>query len=71
MNQTGTGNRNRRNRFPRNRTRNRNRRNRFPGTETETVLCAKLYWINTQNPLFRGTARTENRNRSNRSIPKP
>ena len=35
-NRTGTGNRNRRNRFPRNRKRNRNRRNRFPGTETGT-----------------------------------
>ena len=32
-NQTGTGNRNRRNRFCRNRTRNRNRRNRFPKPE--------------------------------------
>ena len=35
---------------------NRNRRNRSRGTE---------------NPLLRGTAGTENRNRSNRSIPKP
>ena len=33
----------------------------FPGTETETH----------KNPLPRGTAGTENRNRSNRSIPKP
>ena len=50
-NRTGTGNRNRRNRFPRNRTRNRNRRNRFPGTETRTgtVLSVKLY-CNTQKP---------------------
>ena len=43
-NRTGTGNRNRRNRFCRNRTRHRNRLNRFPGTETGTgtVLSVKL-----------------------------
>ena len=44
-NQTGTGNRNRRNRFRGNQTWNRNRHNRFPGTETGTGtdLSVKLY----------------------------
>ena len=58
----------------------------FPGTERGTgsagtvfqepkpelepssvVNCTETH----KNPLLRGTARTENRNRSNRSIPKP
>ena len=43
----------------------------FPGTETGTVLS----WLTAENAekpfLQRGTARTENRNRSNRSTPKP
>ena len=53
-NRTGTGLRNRRNRFPRNRTRHRNRRNRFPRTETGTgtVLSVKLCW-NTEKPYSR------------------
>ena len=70
-NRTGTGNRNRRNRFSRNRKRN--RRNRFPGTETGTgTVPFLLNCTETQkNPFCRGTAGTENRNRLNRSIPKP
>ena len=65
--------RNRRNRFPTNRARNRNRWNRFPGTETvfqepsSLLNCTETH----KNPLLRGTTGTENRNRSNRSIPKP
>ena len=41
-----------------------------PKTGTGTVLsvnCTETH----KNPLLRGTAGTENRNRSNRSIPKP
>ena len=39
-----------------------------PKTGTGTVLSAKLYWNTQKNPLLRGTAGTENRNRSNRSM---
>ena len=60
-NRTGTGNRNRRNRFCRNRKRNRNRRNRFSGTETGAFLL-KRYW-GTEMPSPR-------RNRQNRK-PEP
>ena len=53
-NWTGTGNRNRRNRFSRNRKRNRNHRNRFSGTELKKGvfgkgsfrnLCAELCFV--------------------------
>ena len=64
-NRTGTGNRNRRNRFSRNRKWNRNRRNRFPGTETGTggpSFPVKLCW-NREKPFLQ-------RNRRNRK-PEP
>ena len=72
-NRTGTGNRNRRNRFACNRKRNRNRRNRLPCNHNRNRNRPFLLTsTETQkNPFCRGTARTENRNRLNRSIPKP
>ena len=61
----GTGNRNRQNRFPRNRKRNRNRRNRFSGTEAGigTVLFC-------QNNIETCTKPLPQRNRRNRQ-PEP
>ena len=69
-NRTATGNRNRPNRFPRNRTRNRHRRNRFPRNRNRNrnrPLYAKTPSLEEPREPKTGTARTvpsPNRNRT-------